>query len=270
LTTDAIAIETPELEAWLDMYRAMPRDFRTHFSTELIEVDKTLLTRSRSIPFVHFNAVLNLGLESPASEAEVDAVVAAYQSAGIARFAVFHHPLCQPADLPQWLQARGCQPRRGWDRVYRFGTPPVAGPPAHGQVVFVTADNASAWARLLDRWYKLPTSPWLMALVGRDGWRHAMLLRDGQPVATRSMFVRPGRDAWFGVEAPIPGLMAPSFEDDWCLLHALLMEAAREDVLVFAGDVEASNEQQTGPAYDRWRALGFTVAYHRTHYVYGT
>ena len=64
--------------------------------------------------------------------------------------------------------------------------------------------------------------------------------------------------------------MAPSFEDDWCLLHALLIEAAREDVLVFAGDVEASNEQQTGPAYDRWRALGFTVAYHRTHYVYGT
>jgi hypothetical protein len=77
---DAIALETAELEAWLDMYRAMPGDFRNQYSTELIEVDKTFLTRSRSIPFVHFNAVLNLGLASPASEAAVDAAIAAAPS----------------------------------------------------------------------------------------------------------------------------------------------------------------------------------------------
>jgi len=93
-------------------------------------------------------------------------------------------------------------------------------------------------------------------------------MRDGKPVATRSLFVGPGRDAWVGVEAPIPGLMAPSFADDHVLLHALLAEAARAGAKVVAADVEASNDAWQGPAYERFPALGFSIAYHRTHYVH--
>jgi len=59
----------------------------------------------------------------------------------------------------------------------------------------------------------------------------------------------------------------PSFEDDHCLLHALTAEAARQGARTLAGDVEAPTPDQSGPAYQRWRALGFTVGYHRSHYV---
>lgn len=133
--------------------------------------------------------------------------------------------------------------------------------------VFVTAESAASWAGFLSGWYGLPTSPWLIELVGRPGWIHAALVRDGRTVAARSVFLKQGRSAWFGVEAPIPGLMAPSYEDDHCLLHALLLEAARHGAKIFVGDVEASSIAQAGPAYDRWTALGFVVGYHRTHYV---
>lgn len=35
-----------------------------------------------------------------------------------------------------------------------------------------------------------------------------------------------------------------------------------------AADVEASNQARQGPAYQRFAALGFSIAYHRTHYVH--
>lgn len=268
LRADVLAIETAELEAWRDLYRAIPDVFREQFAPDLLEVDGVALTRCRAIPFVHFNAVLNLGLESAATEETLDAVIDAYQTAGIRQFTVMHHPHCEPATLVDWLAVRGFTRRQGWDRVYRLGVPTAVGaPPRRGEVVFVTMETASSWVRFLDQWYGLPTSPWLTELVDRPGWVHATLVENGRIVAARSMFLRPGRSAWFGVEAPVPGLMALSFEEDHCLLHALLAEAAREGAETFAADVEAATSSQTGPAYDRWQALGFSVAYHRSHYV---
>ena len=267
--TDALAIEAAELDAWRDMYSAIPDSFRRQHEPELLEIDGAIVMRCRSIPFVHFNAALNLGLQAPATEATVDAIVAAYRAATIRRFAILHNPMCLPAALTGWLESRGFQARPGWDRVFRLGGSPAPdAPPARGDIIFVSEETAATWAGFLDGWYRLPTSPWLAALVGRRSWRHAMLVRDGKPVAARSMFVQSGRSAWFGVEAPIPGLMAPSFDDDHCLLHALMAEAIGAGAQVFAGDVEAPNESRSGAAYDRWTALGFAVAYHRTHYVY--
>lgn len=267
---DVIAIETAELEAWRDMYRSVPRAFRQEFGPELIDIDNVLLTRCRLIPFVHFNAVLNLGLQSPATEATLDAIIATYQAAEIQRMTVMHHPFCEPSTLSDWLRARGFQARPGWDRVYRFALPSVvAALPDRGEVAFVTAETAASWARFLDGWYGLPTSPWLIELVGRPGWVHAVLVRGGRIVAARSMFLGTGHTAWVGVEAPIPGLMAPSYEDDHCLLQSLFSEAARRGAQTFVGDVEAASHAQAGPAYDRWNVLGFAVGYHRSHYVRG-
>jgi len=49
-------------------------------------------------------------------------------------------------------------------------------------------------------------------------------------------------------------------------LTALAVPGAR-DTLALAGDVEAPTPDRSGPPYERRRALGFTVGYHRSHYV---
>src|SRR5262245_19332304 len=103
--------------------------FRQQYGPELLEIDDVVLTRCRAIPFVHFNAVLNLGVDSPATEARVDVIAAAYDAAGIRRFTVVHNPFCRPPELAAWLLARGLQPRTGWDRVYRVAPRDAAAPP---------------------------------------------------------------------------------------------------------------------------------------------
>jgi hypothetical protein len=265
-----LAIETAELSAWRDMYRAMPPDFHGQFEADLIEIGDVVLTRCRAIPFVHFNGVLSFGLNSPATEDVLGRVIGAYDQAGVRRITVMHHPFCLPEAIPGWLRARGFEARPGWDRVYRYDGSAAPNPaPARGDVALVQSDSASSWSAFLDGWYRLPTAPWLTALVGRPGWFHSVLRREGKIVAARSMFVKPGESAWLGVEAPVPGLMTQSFEDDHCLLVALVEHALKQCVQVIAGDVESPTATHQSPAYERWTALGFSVGYHRAHYVRG-
>lgn len=264
---DAALIEAIEVDAWRDMYAAMPSDFKATFNPELIELGEVAVARCKAIPFVHFNAVLDLGMRAtPATEATLDRALAALREAGVQKATVFHHPLCQPAELKSWLSARGFEEKPGWDRVYHFGDITAAAPPSRGDVELVTAATVDAWAGFIDRIYGMPTSPWLKGFGVRNGWTHAMLKRGGAVVAVRSMFVGP-HGAWFGVEAPIPGLMAPSYEDDHCLLHALIQKGSSQGATAWVADVEAPHATGNGPAYDRWRTLGFEIAYHRAHFV---
>jgi hypothetical protein len=265
-------IETAEARAWLDMYEAVPPDFQRRFNPEIARIGDVVLTRCRAIPFPHFNSVLTLGVSSPATEEQVDEVVAWYRGVEIPRFTVLHNPHCQPAQLTQWLEERGLQSRGGgWERVYRpagasFTAPP---PEVPGSVDFVTPDTAGEWAGFLDARYGLPTGPWLTCLAGRPGWSHAVLRQEGKIVAARSLFRSADGWAWMGVEAPVPGLMAPSYAEDYAVTYTLVREALRSGVEAFVADIEAPSSGRDTPAYARWESLGFTCPYIRRHYVSG-
>lgn len=265
------AIEHAEVQAWVDMYAAIPADYRERFDPEILRVDGVTLTRCRAIPFSHFNAVLDLGVAAPATGSQADAIVACYQEAAIPRFTVLHNPHAQPALLPDWLEARGLRRRGAWERVCRDGGKLIAPEPAmaDGSIELVSRETGVEWASFLVKLYGLPTGPWLEQLVGRPGWVHAVLRRKGRIVAARSLFASAGGWAWLGVEAPVPGLMAPSYADDFALTHALVREGLRLGVTRFVADIEAPAPARDTPAYANWQALGFDWPYLRTHYVYG-
>ena len=117
---DAVRIERPENDAWLDMYAAMPDTFRREFGADIVDIDGVLVTRCKALPFVHFNAALSLGLHAPATEQALDDVMDAYRRLDIRRFTVLHHEHCRPPELPQWLVMRGFEPRAGF-RLARSG-----------------------------------------------------------------------------------------------------------------------------------------------------
>jgi hypothetical protein len=264
------AIENAEVQAWLDMYAAMPPDDRERYNPEILRVDGVTLTRCRDIPFSHFNGVLDLGVAAPATESQVDAILACYREAGIPRFTVLHNPHVQPPELRDWLEARALRPRGTWERVYRAGGKlTVPEPAVDGEIDFVSWDSGFEWVSFLVGAYRLPTGDWLGQLVERPGWRHVVLRRRRRVVAARSMFISAGRWAWLGVEAPVPGIMAPSFADDYALTHALVEDGLRRGVTRFAADIEAPSAARDTPAYANWQALGFEWPYLRTLFVGG-
>jgi hypothetical protein len=262
-------VENAELNAWLDMYAAAPADFAQRFQLEILHREGVVLTRCAPIPFVHFNCVFNLGVGSPATEKQLDAVLAEYKAANITSFAIYHNPACQPAELPQWFEARGLRHRGGWDRIVRDGAA-LSGPSIEAsdsyRVEKVAKDTAPEWAGFIDSTYGLPTAPWLLALVGRPGWHHYLLRKELKVVAVRSMYLHSDGMAWLGIDAPVPGLMAPSYELDLRLCRRIVQDGLALGAKHFVADIEAPSAEMNTPAYAGFGSLGFRKLYFRSHH----
>jgi len=264
-------IERAEVNAWLDLYAAAPADFAARQGLSIAGEGDLTWTTCTTIPFVHFNCVKNFGVDSPASESQLDALLAHYRAAGISRPWFYVNPHTEPSRLRCWLEARGLQRQGGWERIYRDAEPLPSEPlfMADGALVErVTEASASEWAGFIDKSYRLPTSPWLLALAGRPGWHHYMAKRDGTVAAVRSLFIGADGAAWSGIEAPVPGIMAPSFDLDALLGEALVRDGIAAGAKLFVADIEAPHEERDGPAYRNYARLGFRIAYFRSHYSY--
>lgn len=267
----AAQIEDCEVAAWLDLYAAAPADFARQFELEIMQVENVVLTLCRRIPFVHFNCVKNLGMTAPARESLVDDLILRYRQAGIRNFTFYHIPHCQPPALPEWLQARGFHPHGGWDRIYRNNDAldePRVEPNGTFKVEKVTPATGLEWAGFIDSAYGLPTAPWLLALVARTGWHHYVLRRDAEIVAVRTMYIHSDGMAWLGIDAPVPGIMTPSYDLDRQLCQAIVKDGIALSVRYFVGDIEAPTPQMNTPAYRYFEGLGFKRPYFRSHYSY--
>lgn len=271
------AIERAEVNAWLDLYEAAPADFMARHGLALAKDGDLVWTTCTTIPFIHFNCVKNIGVDGPASEAQLDRLLAHYRESGIMRPWFYTNPHTEPSRLRCWLEARGLQHQGGWERIFRDATPLPAEPvfppdpliPLDDlSVEEVTPGTASQWASFIDGKYRLPTSLWLTALVGRKGWHHYMLRRRGAVEAVRSLFVSKDGSAWSGIDAPVPGVMAPSFDLDAMLGERLLRDGIAAGAKLFVADIEAPLPEHDGPAYRNYDRLGFKLAYLRDHYSY--
>jgi hypothetical protein len=137
----------------------------------------------------------------------------------------------------------------------------------------VSGRNASEWARFILACYGMPPiiGDWLAALVERPGWIHALRREGGRPGApiamTRSLFHDAEGWAWLGIDAPVPGVMAPCFEDDQRLVATLLTAAAGRGTRHFVSDIEQPSPGRDTEAYRRWRELGFEPVYLRSLFM---
>lgn len=265
----AAQLETGEVNAWLDMYAAIPSDFARQFGFTIAQVQNVVLTICKSIPFVHFNCVKNLGMNAPASEALLDELIATYRAADVQNFTIYHIPHSQPSALSEWFKQRGFQPHGGWDRICRNHAAlamPLAAPSGNFKVEKVTRATGTQWAGYIDAIYGLPTSPWLLALVERPGWHHYMLRNGDEIVAVRTMYIHPDGMAWLGIDAPVPGVMAPSYDLDLQICQAMVKDGIDLGVRYFVADIEAPSPQMDTPAYRNFVTLGFTRPYFRSHY----
>src|SRR5262249_18758182 len=138
-------------------------------------------------------------------------------------------------------EARGLRRQSGWERIFRDGSRPLGRPsvPPGLAIERVGENMAEEWATFIDGMYRMPTSPWLLALVGRPGWSHYALLRAGEIAAVRSMFIGGDGMVWMGIDAPVPGIMAPSFDVDALLCETMVADGVAAGARGFVADIEA-------------------------------
>ncbi|TGV63444.1 hypothetical protein EN803_35710, partial [Mesorhizobium sp. M2D.F.Ca.ET.160.01.1.1] len=90
------AIERAEVDAWLDLYDAAPADFAARHGLSIARDGDLVWTTCTTIPFIHFNCVKNIGVDSPATESQLDTLLAHYRAAGISRPWFYVNPHTEP------------------------------------------------------------------------------------------------------------------------------------------------------------------------------
>jgi hypothetical protein len=189
----AVRAERVDADNWFDDFMHAPKHVKDALGLVARRHGDLAMVRSR-IPFSHFNMVMTLGCPAAASERNFEAIQQFYDEGEVAQHWVLVNDYSQPRDLAQQLVERGYKPDGAWDRVVLQGVPQDrwAG---HAQgCEIVTSASAEDWSQFLIECYQMPPQvrEWLRALVGRDGWTHAIRREGGRPdgkvVMARSLY----------------------------------------------------------------------------------
>jgi hypothetical protein len=263
----AVRAERIDTDNWIDDFEAASPHVDAALGLGATRQGELAMVRSR-IPFSHFNMVLTLGCPAAADRATFGTIDRFYADGGAGRHWVLFTDHSRPRDLERHLLARGYAPGGAWERVVCQTVPADRWASQAQGCEFVTAANQAEWSGCLLGCYGMPplTADWLHALVGRRGWMHA-IRRDGAVVMASSFYQ--GGDGWagLGIDAPVPGVMAPCLEDDQRVTATLLAAAAAQGAQAFVGDIELPSSARDGEAYQRWAELGFSPVYLRKLYV---
>lgn len=268
----ARAAEGAEAAAWIDLFGAAPPAVRAALKLRVERRGEITLFMSGAIPAAKFNFVSALGVgEAPASAAEIEELQRAFHAQGIRKYYIQWIPSARPREIPKLLASAGMVAKSAWERIV-LGLPEGAGPRASWgaddpAVTEVDEAAAPAWAEFICAAYGFPAREWLLALVGRPGWHHYQLHEEGTLRAVRSAFVPVGAPAWLGIDAPVPGIMAPSYAADFRLNRRILPDAFGRGATAVVTDIEAPDDDLAAPAYRDFARLGFRLAYRRQNYL---
>ena len=267
----AVRAERVDADNWIDDFAGAPAPIAAALGLVATRRGELAMVRSR-VPFSHFNMVMTLGCPAAADDQAFESIERFYAEGGAAKHWIVVNEHSKPHDLAQRLVARGYEPDGAWERVVLQGVPADRWA-AHAEgCELVTPATAAQWSGFLRECYGMPPpiAEWLEALVGRPGWTHAIRREggraDGKVVMARSLYLDGEGWAWLGIDAPVPGVMAPCFEDDQKVVATLLAEAASRGAHAFVSDIEVPCATRDSEAYRRWAELGFSAVYLRTLY----
>ena len=245
-----------ELEA---VETAAFRDFYSVPSGEVRELGGgAVCLVARSTPVQWLNRVAGLGVERPATDADLDEVAGVFGD-------VPHSVAVSPAaeGLDELLQARGYRPGYAWMK-FRRGVEPLAGRGTDLEID--EARDGAAFAHVVAEAYGFPAAiaQMVAGVPGRPGWHCLLALDGGEPVGAGALFEN-GNVGWLGFAGTLPQARGRGAQG------AIL--AARIDLARAAGCTLLTTEtgvREPGKADNSYRNIlraGFVEAGERPNYV---
>jgi GNAT superfamily N-acetyltransferase len=253
-------VERGELEAFRDLYAAAP----PAIGARTAEIGDVLCLRlDESIPITMFNRALGLGLDTPADEEQLDAVLAFL--AGVHSY-VTVAPRARPPELAAWLDARGHVPAHGWTKFQRS----TADPPRTRTELRVERDErGDAFAEAAVRGFGVPAvfHDWLRPLARRPGWLCFVALEGDAPAGAGALFVA-GEIGWIGIGATVPEQRGKGAQS--ALLAARIAAAAGAGCELVVTETEEPVDGRPNGSYRNILRAAFEPRYVRANYVPAT
>lgn len=168
----------------------------------VVETGGATVLRSPSAPgSPMLNRILGLGSDEPATEDALDAALAAMGDDVACYVSVA--PGARPAELVDWLRARGLEPGWGW-MSFRRGVAEVEPPRTTLRLLEAGGAQAEPFGRVVATGYGLPEEsiPWIAEAPER-GWTCWLALDGDEPAAAAALYVAEGA-GYLGLAATLP------------------------------------------------------------------
>jgi GNAT superfamily N-acetyltransferase len=249
--------ELGELEAFRDLYAAAPPDL----GARTTEIGGALCLRLEPLSAVTmFNRVLCLGVETPATNEQLDAALDFVQ--GVQAY-VTVAPEAEPQDLGERLEARGLPRERGWTKFLRSTAEP---PRARTELRVERDESGEAFGEAAQRGFEVPQffRGWLSRLADRDGWQCFVAYDGDAPAAAGALFVA-GRVGWIGIGATVPEQRGNGGQS--ALLAARIEAASAASCEVVVTETGEPGDGLPNGSYRNIVRAGFEPVYVRANYL---
>jgi GNAT superfamily N-acetyltransferase len=258
----AHAMEMAEAHAYRDAYAAAAELPGNPVGAAVAEIGGAIALAVTAIDEPFFNRVIGLGVEMPATRADLDAQASLYRTLGSARTCVQVAHGAQPPDLTDWLAAAGYAPGGRWVTVWhdlqdvRASVPP-------GDIEVIRPDSAEALVTVLLAVFDRPHAvmPVATSAVGRPGWTHYLGFDGRSPVATAAMRIEDGV-AWLGFGGTLPDARGRGWQTA-LLLRRLADAKAAGCRLAVTETGEETEAHPVNHSYRNMLRVGFRLGYAR-------
>lgn len=228
-------------------------------------LDSGIATAAGRADVLMYNRVVGLGVVAPAEPGDLDAASEFFAAAGSPRFMVNLAPTAAPAELPEWLAARGFSLHNHWIKLWRPGGAPVEEAP-DPRVRPIGSEHAEAFGRSGAEAFGLPETvvPWFAATVGMRHWHHYAAFDGGEPVGFGAL-VAPGRVGWIGCASTKPSHRRQGVQS--AIIATRLRAAAALGCEVVVVETADDTPEKPNPSSHNLARMGFRVAYRRPNWV---
>jgi len=259
------AAERIEADAVASMTLAAPAAVAAGLQLHVVADEGVVSVLAAAVDVLQFNRVVALGVDRPATEAQLDRLIVAARDRGVRRLIVHAAPNAAPTELTTWLHDRGARLHNRWVRHWRRTDGPPDAPTAL-RIAPIDAGTAVAFGVVITSSFGMPPAlvPWLAALATRPGW-HVLGAFDGDALVAGATFYAQPPYAWLGLGSTLAEHRGRGAQS--ALIAARLAAAAR--LGCEWAIVETAEETADRPvaSYRNMRRLGFEEPYRRPNYL---
>lgn len=255
-------VEFGEAEAYADMFAAALPEL----GCKIARIGSAVALVAPALPIILFNRVMGLGLNEPATESMLADIARLYAEANVRTYAVTLGSVFQPPALPQWLQSHHLMPHDNWEKVYRKPDTTVA-VPTNLRIERIGKDHAADFAHIALAAFEMPPflAPWLMNLVGREGWQHFVAYDGENPAGTGALYIK-NNIGWLGIAGTLPSYRKRGAQG--AIMAQRIRAAAEAGCEWVITETGEDLPRRPNPSYHNMLRTGFTLAYQRANYIY--
>lgn len=252
-------IELHEATAWAACTEAAAEAYGNPLEADVDREPGIPVPALGAVGFGLFNRVIGLGLAAPATDAQIDAVLASYARRDVTSIVVEVAPGSEPADLPERLASRGLVDT-GYRQAKTWQVPALYEGPGMDAVVALGPDDVDEFAQVNMLAWEVPAflAVWFGATLFADDFRHFGVKADGRLVATGAMYVSDGL-AWLGFGATLPEFQGRGMQT--AILARRVHEAAVLGCRLVHSETAAHTDEAHNLSLANMLAVGFEHAY---------